>query len=378
MKVVLFANTDWYLYNFRLPLAESLRRSNMEVVLMSPPGEYASRLEAIGFRWIPFPLSRRGLNPFFELGTIIHLLGVYRRERPDLLHHFTHKCVLYGSLAGRLAGVRVIVNSVTGLGYLFIGNGLLRRILRAVIRVLYRLILGNTQVIFQNEDDRNEFLSRKMIRPGRSHLIPGSGVDVSSFLVTPEPGGEPVVVLAARMLWDKGVGEFVEAARLLHEQGVSARFVLVGEPYVDNPAAIPAAQLEDWKREGSVEWWGWREDMPAVYSGANIVCLPSYREGIPRSLIEASACARAVVASDVPGCRQAVRHGKNGLLVPVRDVNELARALKKLIGAPELRHRMGAYGRRLVEKEFSSEKIVRATLAVYRCAGLDNLDLQGS
>ena len=370
MKVLLFANTDWYLYNFRLQLADTLRRSGIEVILLSPAGDYVKKLQAQGFRWMPFPLSRRGMNPFMEGMTLIRLVRLYRLERPDLLHHFTIKCVLYGSLAGHAAGIPSIVNSVTGLGYLYIGGGLIKKFLRHMIKIMYRLILKGTQVIFQNEDDREELLDHKMVRKEKTHLVRGSGVDVNLFKVTPEPKGVPVALLAARMLWDKGVGEFVAAADMLRSSAVAARFILVGDTYQDNPAAIPNSQLESWVRQGIVEWWGWLEDMPAVYARANIVCLPSYREGMPRSLMEASACGRAVVAADVPGCRHAVRHAENGLLVPVRDARALAEALKELIEKPALRRRMGVKGRKLAEEEFSVERIVSETIAIYRYAGL--------
>jgi glycosyltransferase involved in cell wall biosynthesis len=365
MKVLLFANTDWYLYNFRRDLALAVRKRGDEVVLLSPPGEYAARLEGLGFRWISFPLSRRGMNPLAELATIGQLVRFYRNEKPDLVHHFTIKSVLYGTLAARLARVRPVVNSITGLGYVFLPGGPWKRLLRFFVRLWYRLILHGTQVIFENNDDRLAFLRFGLISPEESFLIPGVGVDTTRFTPHPLPEGRPVVLLAARLLWDKGIGEFVEAARLLRSEGVQAHFVLAGRTDPGNPASISDAQINAWRDEDVIEWRGWIEDMSAALEQTSIVCLPSYREGLPTALIEAAACGRPVVASDVPGCRLTVQNGVSGLLVRERDATSLADALRKLVANPVLCEKMGAAGRHLVEEMFSSEKILSGIFAVY-------------
>jgi glycosyltransferase involved in cell wall biosynthesis len=368
VKILLFANTDWYLYNFRLALAQSLREQGDEVVLVSPDGSYASRLQELGFRWVRFPMRRGGLNPLAEIATIVRLSGLYRKEKPDLVHQFTVKCVLYGSLACRLLGIRAVVNSVTGLGYVFMGSRGARRWMRRFIVSFYRLVLRRTWVIFQNPDDRSIFLANHLIDPGRAALIRGSGVDTQRFTPRPEPVGVPIIILPARMLWDKGVGDFVEAARLLQAEGLRARFVLVGDSDPGNPAAVPVSRLRDWEKTGVIEWWGWREDMEAVYAQAQIVCLPSSREGLPKILIEAAACGRPIVASDVPGCREIVRTGENGLLVPAHDAPALAVALKDLIQDGEMRRSMGITGRKIAEEEFSTGLIISQTLDVYHSA----------
>jgi len=368
MKILLFANTDWYLYNFRRDLALALRARGDEVVLVSPAGEYALRLEQMGFHWLEFPLARRGMNPLTELGSIARLVRLYRRERPDLVHHFTVKCVLYGTLAAHLAGIPAAVNSITGLGYLFLPGGALRNLLRAFVRIWYRSVLRGSQVIFENAEDRQAFLDYGLIRPADGHLIPGVGIDLERFRPTPLPTGVPVVLLAARLLWDKGVGEFVEAARRLHEQGVRARFALAGRTDPGNPASIPQTQIEAWCREGTLEWWGWIEEMAEALGRASLVCLPSYREGLPTVLMEAAACARPVVASNVPGCREALQDGVSGLLVEARDAAGLAGVLQRLIDDPALSRKMGLAGRSLAEKKFSSVRIQSRILEVYRIA----------
>ena len=366
MKIILFANTEWYLYNFRLSLAQALRSEGHEVVLVSPPGFYSRRLEEAGFRWIPFPLSRQGTNPMGELLTIWRLRNLYQMEKPDVVHHFTIKCVLYGSLAAHTSGIHSIINAITGLGFVFIGRGRRGGGLRWLVKALYRVALKNTQVVFQNEDDRALFFDLGLVTENQACLIPGSGVDTSRFVVEPDQPEPALVVLPARMLWDKGVREFVEAAHILKDQGVSARFALVGDTDPDYPACVPEQQLNEWQSAGIVEWWGWQEDMLAVYRRAHIVCLPSYREGLPRTLAEAAACGRALVAADVPGCRSIVRQGENGFLVPVRDAKALAEALRILILEPRLRQKMGRCGREIVLREFSMERVLTDTLKLYK------------
>lgn len=363
---LLFANTDWYLYNFRLAQVQALRERGDEVVLVSPDGPYGPRMQALGVRWLPFSLARRGLNPFAEIQTVVRLTNLYRREKPDLVHQFTVKCVLYGSLACLLLGIRFIVNSVTGLGYVFLEGGGRRPWLRGFIKSSYRLVLRHTWVIFQNPDDQSVFLESHLVDPKQVALIRGSGVDIQRFSPRPEPSGLPLVVLPGRMLWDKGVGEFVEAARVLQSEGLQARFALVGDSDNENPASVYELQLHEWEKEGVIEWWGWKENMDDVFSQAAIICLPSYREGLPKTLIEAAACGRPIVTSDVPGCREVVRQGENGLLVPAREAGALAKALKDLLQNPETRREMGICSRKIAEKEFSMELVISQTLAFYQ------------
>jgi len=370
MKIILSANTDWYLYHFRQAQARFLRGRGAEILLLSPAGKYAAPLQAAGYRWQAVDYSRSGMNPFRELRAILQLTRLYRRERPDLVHHFTIKAVLYGSLAARLSGVPVVINGVTGLGYVFGEDGWQRKLLRSVIQVWYRRALAGTQAVFDNEEDRQFFICKRMTTAEASHVVRSAGVDVDVFRPAPEPDGTPIVVYVGRMLGDKGIAELVEAARLLKQQGVPGRIALVGLPDPGNPSSIPEEQLRAWHAEGAVEYWGWRDDMAKVLAEAHVFCLPSYREGLPTTIIEASASGRPVVATDVPGCRDAVRAGETGLLVPVRDAPALAAALKTLLLDPALRRKMGAAGRRLVEAEFSTVRVNEDTIRIYARAGL--------
>jgi glycosyltransferase involved in cell wall biosynthesis len=362
MKIILFANTDWFLYNFRLASAQELAKQGHSVVLLSPAGSYAQNFQGLGLRWIELPLKRQGVNLFDEWITFWRLVRVYLAENPDLVHHFTVKCVLYGTLAARLAKIPAIVNSLTGLGYAFTGQ---RSLLRSLVSLAYGLILRSTWTIFENPDDQASFLAKSWILAKKSFVIPGAGVNLQQFFPVSEPKSVPIVTLPARLLWDKGLGEFVEAARRLRQSGYSAIFRVVGEGDPGNPTNIPESVLNDWKAENVVEWQGWRNDMAAVYAEANLICLPSYREGLPKTLVEAAAAGRAIVTTDVPGCRHVVKDGENGFLVPARDAVSLAQKIGLLLINRALREEMGAQARCIAEKEFSNEKIIAATLAVY-------------
>lgn len=366
-RLLFTVNDAGFFLSHRLPIALAAKAEGFDVQVATGPGAAVARIVAHGFPHHAVPISRRGRNPWTEAKAIWALYRLYRSLRPDLVHHVTIKPVLYGGIAARLAGVPAVVSAVSGLGYVFVRHGPASAMLRAIVKAAYRIALHRqgARVIFQNPDDHREFVEQGLVAAKACVLIKGSGVDIGRFAPTPEPAGAPRVVLAARMLWDKGVGEFVEAARLLNKDGVQARFVLVGASDDGNPTAIPSARLRAWQADGVVEWWDHRTDMPGVLAQAHIVCLPSYREGLPKSLVEAAACARPIVATDVPGCREIARDGENALLVPARDPAALAEALARLIADPGLRRRMGARGRAIAEAEFSLDRVVAETLALY-------------
>ena len=369
-KALFLANTDWYLWNFRLPLLRALRDREWEVVAATPRGPWASLLEAEGFRWVEFDFARHGLNPLAELGALARLVRLYRRERPDLVHHFTIKCVLYGSTAAHLSGVPAIVNAVTGLGTMFTTHSAVARLLRTPIRAFYRRALRGTDVIFQNPDDRAEFEANRLLEGASVRVIRGSGIDVERFQPPVEraPESPVVVILVARLLREKGIAEFVEAAEMLCAEGFDARFVVAGGDDPLHPASIESQTVSRWAARGSVEFLGQRDDVLALLHAAHVACLPSWREGTPRSLLEAMACGLPVVATDVPGCREVVINGDNGFLVPPRDPVALAAALRKMINDPGLRARMGARSRSLAVDEFSAQRVNDQTLAVYDAA----------
>lgn len=367
-KILFVVNDGPFFLSHRLALAEAARKAGYEVHVATPQDGGAVRIREHGFPFHPIPIIRGGTHPAQEVRSFVALWRLYRRLRPDLVHHVTIKPVLYGGIAARLARVPATVYAVTGLGYLFVTRSAKAAALRAVVKAIYRLALRHrrSRVIFQNPDDLAFFRDQRLVRPGQPALIRGSGVDTAVFCPHPEAQGAPVVTFASRMIWDKGIGEFIGAVKLLRGRGVEARFVLVGDTDPDNPAAVPPGQLMAWQASGLVEWWGRSDDMPAVFARSHVVCLPSYREGLPKVLIEAAACGRALVAADVPGCREIVRHGVNGLLVPARSETDLADALQALLDSPRRRKEMGAAGRRLAVEEFSLDRVVRETLELYR------------
>lgn len=368
LKIILSANTDWYIYNFRLSLAKAIKQAGAEILLISPPGSYASRISEQGFDWKPLNISRRSMNPLQELATLLAYLALYRREQPSLVHHFTIKPVLYGSLAARILNVPAVVNSVTGLGYVFVNPGRFAALLRILVKPFYRIALSahHSRVIFQNQRDRDLFVGQELVSTDRTLIIPGSGVDPNQFKPRLELLGEPVILMASRMLWDKGVGELVEAARLLRQRGIAGKIVLVGGTDEGNPASVSSSQLRKWQDEGIIEWLGHRDDMPGIMASAHIVVLPSYGEGLPKVLIEAGAAGKPVVATDVQGCRDIIQHGVNGLLVPPKNAVALAEALNRLIDDAELREKMGVEARKLILESYTNDHINRQTLELYR------------
>lgn len=369
MKVVLFANTDWYLYNFRRSLALALRDAGHEVVLVSPPGAFGPRLQALGLRWLQVPMQRRSLNPIRELTLVWRLARMFKREAPAIVHGFTIKPAVYGSLAARLAGVRGRVNAVAGMGYVFTSGDRLARGLRPLVRALLRIALGGdgARVVLQNPDDLGTFQRTGLADAGRLVLIPGSGVDCARFRprAGPREPGPTRVLLAARLLWDKGIAEYIEAARRLAVAAEPMHFLLAGEPDPGNPAAVPEHVLRRWVDEGVVEWLGHVDDMAALYARVDVVVLPSYREGLPKGLIEAAASGLPLVTTDVPGCREVVSDGVDGLLIPPRDPIALAEAIGRLAADPALAHRLGAAARAKALAQFDERLIVARTVAVY-------------
>ncbi|MCB9626773.1 MAG: glycosyltransferase family 4 protein [Sandaracinaceae bacterium] len=359
---------DWYFWSHRLHVAQAAQRAGYEVAVATAAGELQGRIEAEGFRYFPIQLDRGSTNPLAEAGSVASVTAVLARFRPDVVHLVAHKLVLYGSIAAALTGAPAVVCAVAGMGYLFMGDGLKRRALRGVVQRAYGSLVrrgARVSVILQNPDDQRELAAAGMIDPAQVTMICGSGVDTERFAPAPPPPGVPVVLTHSRMLVDKGIGEIAEAARILRDRGVPVRFRLVGDPDEQNPSTIPAATLRAWAEEGLVEHLGRRSDIPEQLAACHIACLPSYREGAPLSLIEAAAAGRPLVSTDVPGCREIVRDGDNGFLVPVRDGAALARAIEALATDPALRERMGRRSRERALAEWSRAHVAQATLDVY-------------
>ncbi|MCP4118776.1 MAG: glycosyltransferase family 4 protein [Desulfobacteraceae bacterium] len=371
MKILLFANTDWYLYNFRLSLSKAIRASGHSVVLVSPPGKYGELLKKEGFDWVPFQLKRRSLNPIAEFAVIMRLVQLYRRLKPDVVHHFTVKCVVYGSLAAKIAKIKKRVNAVAGMGLVFSSKKKSIRILRPFVIELFRFALSgkDSYLILQNPDDQKVFIDKKLIKAEKIHLIRGSGVDVNLFCPKPHNNqldGKCVnFLLASRMLWDKGIGLFVEIAKSFKDDKC-VNFYLAGEPDPGNPNSVPVEVLHKWNDEGLIQYLGHVPHMDKLLSKIDVLILPTtYGEGVPRILIEGAAYGLPLIATDVPGCKEIVIHGFNGILIKPGDLNRFKKTVDLLVRNPEKRLMMGQRSRQLTLEEFDEEIVIRKTMALY-------------
>ena len=361
-------NVDWFFLSHRLPIALEAKRQGFHVHIATVVTDHSYDFQRLGLVVHPLSLDRSSTGLSNAWRTMVQLWRVFRAVRPDVVHLVTIKPVLLGGLMARVAGVPAVVVAVSGMGYVFIARGAKAAVRRWLVGGLYRLALGhlNLKVILQNPDDRANLAELVNLSDSKVEMIRGSGVDLTRYIHTPLPPGVPLVVLAGRLLADKGVREFVQAARLLKHQGVAARFCLAGSVDSANPTSLTYVELKHWENEGVVELWGQRSDMPAVLSSAFIVVLPSYREGLPKVLLEAAACGRAVITTDVPGCRDAIDPSVTGLLVPVRNATALAVAINGLINDPERCLAMGNAGRALAERAFDVRQVVAAHLRIYQ------------
>jgi glycosyltransferase involved in cell wall biosynthesis len=369
MKIIFFANTDWYLYNFRLELARYLREQGAEVVMMSPPGEYGPRIESAGFRWRALPMERRSLNPFREIQLLYFVCSIYKEEQPDIVHNFTIKSVIYGALAAQAAGIKKRIQAVTGLGHIFISQSLQARLLRPLVKVLLRQALRGkeTRLILQNPDDQQLFFQHKLITQERVYLIRGSGVDTHRFIPRiREQQKKFRVLLAARLLWEKGIREYAEAAQLLAHRVDELEFLLAGATDSGNPSAVPDQEISKWQEKGLFTVLGHVENMQKLMTEVDLMVLPSWREGTPRGLLEAAAMGLPIITTDAPGCREVVEHEQNGFLVPIGDAPALAEKIEYLLDNPETCRNFGKRGRAKVEREFAQEIVFHQTWKVYR------------
>ncbi|WP_333678996.1 glycosyltransferase family 4 protein [Dyella sp.] len=372
MKFIFFANTTWYLYNFRLSTVMRLLADGHEVVMVSPPGKFGKRLVAHGCRWIPLTMDRASLNPLRELVTLSRLVGVLRRERPDIVHSFTLKCAIYGSIAARFARVPAVVNAVSGMGYVFTSDALKARMLRPLVKSLLRLGLHNDRsiLVLQNHDDAIAFSQSGLATPEKIRVILGSGVNTFRF----HPSNRTThryerlrVLLAARLLEEKGIREFIEAAAILRKQDRDIEFLLAGSPDPGNPHSISRTELRRWTEAGLVHCLGHVNDMPALLGSVHVLVLPSYyREGVPKSLIEGAATGLALITTDRPGCREVVtQHGVDGLRVKPRNAQALAACIAQLDDDRDWLAQLGERAREQALKKFDERLVIQQTLEVY-------------
>lgn len=364
--LIIISNTSWNLFNFRRPLMKRLHELGYEVIAVAPRDEYSEQLMSEGFRYIELPMNNKGTNPVEDMGLALRMFRMFRAERPDVVLTYTPKPNIYGCIAGRFSGTPVLPN-ISGLGATFIRENLITRI----IKLLYRLALQHPKrVFFQNYDDLNLFVELGLVHRDVAERIPGSGIDTRQFAPPEQKQSQSqnsgvTFLLVARLLWDKGVGEYVEAARALKQRYPDARFHLLGFLDVENPQAVARCDVEKWQQEGVIDYLGVTDRVIDVMREADCVVLPSYREGLPRTLIEAASLAKPIVATDVPGCRDVVDDGITGYLCQVRNAEDLAAKMAMVITLPrEARQAMGIKGRQKAIAEFDESLVIDAYLNV--------------
>ncbi len=366
MHVLITVNAAWNIWNFRRSLVAALIAEGHRVTVLAPPDATVVQLEQAGCRFLPLQMDVRGLNPLADLALMRRLASIFQRERPDVVLGFTIKNNIFGAMAAQRAGVPFVPN-VTGLGTAFLSGGFLRGLAEVLYRRAFR---GLPVVFFQNDEDRDLFVRSTMVQEDQARVLPGSGIDLVRFAATPMPGAEvgpPVFLMVARLLRDKGVVEFVEAARRIRAILPEVRFQLLGPAGAENRTAIAEDVVRGWVAEGCIDYLGAQDDVRPFFRAASCAVLPSYREGAPRTLIEASAMARPVIATDVPGCRAVVEDGVTGFLCEVRNAESLARAMQRYLDLPpKARAAMGAAARAKMEREFDEAHVVNGYLDAIR------------
>ncbi|GAB3505387.1 glycosyltransferase family 4 protein [Emticicia fontis] len=364
MRILFVANVDWFFISHRLPLAQEAVKNNWEVYLLAGDTGVGHEVQKHGIQYIPWEVSRAGKNPLNELKSLLFLYKMYKKVNPDIIHQVAMKPVLYGTLIARILGTKKTINALSGLGYSFTDN----RKTGKFLLVFLRFVLSYTKnkLILQNQDDSLLFIENKIIQKDKIVIIKGSGVDSKVFQKVEEPKNDPLIImLPSRMLIDKGVREFVNVAQNLKDRQ-NLKFVLVGGIDKENPAWIAEEEILEWVKEGFVDWWGHQKDMRAILAKANIVVLPSYREGLPKVLIEASMLERAIITTDVPGCREIIKHEVNGLLVPSQNVIELENAILRLAIDSELRLQLAQNAHEIAIQEYSIDKVIQDTFSLYQ------------
>lgn len=364
-KIILFANTSWYLWSFRLHLMCTLRDIGYEIIACAPRDEYSEKITSAGFRVIPIIINRRSTNPLIEILLFTSYCRIIRTERPDIILTFTPKPNIFGTLAARFCGIP-IVNNISGLGFIFIQGG----IKASIVRLLYKsCFVFSSQVFFQNKDDMLEFINCKLVASDKAVLLPGSGVNTEKFAPRSQSKSTDnfTFLLVGRMLWDKGIGEFVEAAIRISALHQNVKFVLLGPLDSGNPAGIPLSTLNKWTSRGEVAWLGSTDDVRDAIANADCVVLPSYREGMPRTLLEAASMAKPIITTDEPGCRDAVVDGVTGFLCRSHDVTALTEKMElMLLLSPDRRQAMGIEGRVRVVRDFDEHIVIKKYIEVLK------------
>tara|TARA_A100001388_G_C28772298_1_gene504694 strand:- start:2353 stop:3507 length:1155 start_codon:yes stop_codon:yes gene_type:complete len=373
-KRILFnISEDWFFLSHFLSRALNAKKSGFEIYVCCNETNKRKIIESHGIKFIKHPYRRSNINPIYEIYILIRLLFVIKKTKPDLIHNIALKPIIHGSFAARLLNFRTVINAPVGMGYVFSSNNLKAKLLKPIVLFLLRIFLDSNngknkrgKVIFENNDDLKYFKLLKAVDSRHTCVISGAGVEIDKAFSKKKRNNKiPKVILIARMLKDKGVYEFYEAFQLLKNKKIKCQFVLVGDVDPLNPASLKRSTLKKWKDENLIQWLGWIDDIKKVLLETDILCLPSYREGLPKSLVEGAAAGIPLIATDTVGCREVVIDGYNGFLVPIKDSEKLAAAIEKLIMDSSLRKLMGRESFKMASEKFSSTKINSLTLKVY-------------
>lgn len=383
MKIAIISNTDWYIWQFRKGLLKSLKERGHDVYAISPKGDYVRLIESLGVVHIPITVESKGMNPLKDLKILLDFCKIFKRKKFDLIHTFTIKPNIYGAIAGKLAGIPVVISSVVGLGYVFSkpNNNLKTRFVNIIATRLYKIALRySSYVLFQNQDDSEYFILSRLVDRRKTQIIKSSGVNLIEYSPLAMDsatinrlkqglsinGNKVVITMVSRLMWEKGVREFIEAAKILKSKFPEAFFLLVGSIDKENPSAISENYLREAEYNGYIKWLGHRDDVANILAISDIVTLPSYyREGVPKAILEAMAMEKPIVTTNNVGCKDTVEEGKNGFLVPVKDIDSLSDRIERLIVDKDLRIEFGKYGRLKAEREFDENIVIDKTIKIY-------------
>ena len=372
-KIIINLTEDWFFVSHFLSRALDAKKAGFEVYISCNEKIHRKYIEENGIKFFNIPLDRRGINPFYEFYIILKYYFIFNKLRPDIVHNVGPKPIIYGSIASKLARIKSVINAPIGMGFVFTSSSIKAKLLRKILLFLFTLTLNKhhgrnkkNRVIFENSEDMNYFIKSKIVNNNEAILIRGAGVEIDNKLIKRKKQNKiPTISLVARMLVDKGIYEYVEAAEILKNKNVKSRFLLIGDIDKKNPTSLQQSTLERWNDKKIVEWLGWVSDVKKILLETDILCLPSYREGLPKSLWEGAAIGVPLVSTDTVGCREVVLDGINGYLVPIKNSKQLSLAIQKLIENKDLRDSMGKESLKIAKSEFSSEIINSQTLSIY-------------
>ena len=372
-KIIINLTEDWFFVSHFLSRALDAKKAGFEVYISCNEKIHRKYIEENGIKFFNIPLDRRGINPFYEFYIILKYYFIFNKLRPDIVHNVGPKPIIYGSIASKLARIKSVINAPIGMGFVFTSSSIKAKLLRKILLFLFTLTLNKhhgrnkkNRVIFENSEDMNYFIKSKIVNNNEAILIRGAGVEIDNKLIKRKKQNKiPTISLVARMLVDKGIYEYVEAAEILKNKNVKSRFLLIGDIDKKNPTSLQQSTLERWNDKKIVEWLGWVSDVKKILLETDILCLPSYREGLPKSLLEGAAIGLPLVSTDTVGCREVVLDGINGYLVPIKNSKQLSLAIQKLIENKDLRDSMGKESLKIAKSEFSSEIINSQTLSIY-------------